>query len=221
MRFEETETNDKEKNDACSLNPLTLQWLDDVAISYNTALAFFVTWSYKNTVTVCRIEFLQYSSVWCMAYIICTLPVGKISVQDILSWSAFPRRLFCRLQERLTERKITKTKVFKNLTKGGWGVVVSRVTEESKVVIVTVSFLSAMLRAPCLRKVCFGELFNSLSRAALDIFLIDILYLWKPRRVVVEFPCVVASWFRQNFDQIESIFYLFLYFFKYMFFSRF
>ena len=44
MRFEETETNDKEKkNDACSLNPLTLQWLDDVAISYNTALAFFVT----------------------------------------------------------------------------------------------------------------------------------------------------------------------------------
>ena len=109
MRFEETETNDKEKNDACSLNPLTLQWLDDVAISYNTALAFFVTWSYKNTVTVCRIEFLQYSSVWCMAYIICTLPVGKSSVEDILSWSAFPRRLFCRLQERLTERKITKT----------------------------------------------------------------------------------------------------------------
>ena len=99
----------RKKNDACSLNPLTLQWLDDVAISYNTALAFFVTWSYKNTVTVCRIEFLQYSSVWCMAYIICTLPVGKISVQDILSWSAFPRRLFCRLQERLTERKITKT----------------------------------------------------------------------------------------------------------------
>ena len=43
MRFEETETNDKEKNHACSLNPLTLQWLDDVAISYNTALAFFVT----------------------------------------------------------------------------------------------------------------------------------------------------------------------------------
>ena len=97
------------KNDACSLNPLTLQWLDDVAISFNTALAFFVTWSYINSVTVCRIEFLQYSSVWCMAYIICTLPVGKKSVQDILSWSAFPRRLFCRLQERLTERKITKT----------------------------------------------------------------------------------------------------------------
>ena len=97
------------KNDACSLNPLTLQWLDDVAISFNTALAFFVTWSYINSVTVCRIEFLQYSSVWCMAYIICTLPVGKISVQDVLSWSAFPRRLFCRLQERLTERKITKT----------------------------------------------------------------------------------------------------------------
>ena len=55
-----------------------------------------------------------------MAYIICTLPVGKISVEDILSWSAFPRRFFCRLQERLTERK--KTLVFKNLTKGGgWG----------------------------------------------------------------------------------------------------
>ena len=109
------------KNEACSLNPLTLQWLDDVAISYNTALAFFVTWSYINTVTVCRIEFLQYSSVWCMAYIICTLPVGKKSVEDILSWSAFPRRLFCRLQERLTERKITKTLLFKTLTKGGGG----------------------------------------------------------------------------------------------------
>ena len=105
-----------------------------------------------------------------MAYIICTLPVGKSSVEDILSWSTFPRRLFCRLQERLTERK--KTLVFKNLTGGGGGGGggVSRVTEESKVVIVTVSFLSAMLHAPCLRKVCFGELFNSLSRAALDIF---------------------------------------------------
>ena len=112
----------RKKNEACSLNPLTLQWLDDVAISYNTALAFFVTWSYINTVTVCRIEFLQYSSVWCMAYTICTLPVGKKSVEDILSWSAFPRRLFCRLQERLTERKITKTLLFKNLTKGGRGV---------------------------------------------------------------------------------------------------
>ena len=111
----------RKKNEACSLNPLTGQWLDDVAISYNTALAFFVTWSYINTVTVCRIEFLQYSSVWCMAYIICTLPVGKNSVEDILSWSAFPRRLFCRLQERLTERKITKTLVFKNLTKEGGG----------------------------------------------------------------------------------------------------
>ena len=54
-----------------------------------------------------------------MAYIICTLPVGKISVEDILSWSAFPRRFFCRLQERLTERK--KNLVFKNLTKGGGG----------------------------------------------------------------------------------------------------
>ena len=54
-----------------------------------------------------------------MAYIICTLPVGRTSVEDILSWSAFPRRLFCRLQERLTERKITKTLLFKNLTKGG------------------------------------------------------------------------------------------------------
>ena len=44
MQFEKTETNDKEKiNEAYSLNPLTLQWLDDVAISYNTALAFFVT----------------------------------------------------------------------------------------------------------------------------------------------------------------------------------
>ena len=56
-----------------------------------------------------------------MADIICTLPVGKTSVEDILSWSAFPRRLFCRLQERLTERKITKTLLFKNLTKGGGG----------------------------------------------------------------------------------------------------
>ena len=81
-----------------------------------------------------------------MAYIICTLPVGKSSVEDILSWSAFPRRLFCRLQERLTERK--KTLVFKNLTGGGGG---SRVTEESKVVIVTVSYLTEMLHVPCLR----------------------------------------------------------------------
>ena len=24
-------------------------------------------------------------------------------------------------------------------------------------------------------------------------------------RVVIDFPCAVASWFRQNFDQIESI----------------
>ena len=28
--------------------------------------------------------------------------------------------------------------------------------------------------------------------------------------VVTDFPFVVASWFRQNFDQIESILYLFL-----------
>ena len=84
-----------------------------------------------------------------MAYIICTLPVGKISVEDILSWSAFPRRFFCRLQERLTERK--KTLVFKNLTKGGGGGGLSRVTDESKVVIVTVSYLTEMLHVPCLR----------------------------------------------------------------------
>ena len=87
-----------------------------------------------------------------MADIICTLPVGKTSVEDILSWSAFPRRLFCRLQERLTERKITKTLLFKNLTKGGGGGGgVSRVTDESKVVIVTVSYLTKMLHVTCLR----------------------------------------------------------------------
>ena len=90
-----------------------------------------------------------------MAYIICTLPVGKKSVEDILSWSAFPRRLFCRLQERLTERKITKTLLFKNLTKGGGGGGggggVSRVTDKSKVVIVTVSYLTEMIHVPCSR----------------------------------------------------------------------
>ena len=89
-----------------------------------------------------------------MAYIICTLPVGKSSVEDILSWSAFPRRLFCRLQERLTERK--KTLVFKNLTGGGGGGgggewEGSRVKDESKVVIVTVSYLTEMLHVRCLR----------------------------------------------------------------------
>ena len=67
----------------------------------------------------------------------------------------------------------------------------------------------------------FGELFDGLSFAALDIFLVDILYLWKLGRVVIDFPRVVASWFGKNFDQIESILYLFIYFFKYMFFSRF
>ena len=35
-------------------------------------------------------------------------------------------------------------------------------------------------------------------------FLVDILYLWKLGRVVIEFPCVVAYWFRKNFDQIGS-----------------
>ena len=45
-----------------------------------------------------------------------------------------------------------------------------------------------------------------------------ILYLLKLRHVVTDFPCLVASWFRQNFDQIESILQLFYYFFKYMFF---
>ena len=48
-------------------------------------------------------------------------------------------------------------------------------------------------------------------------FLVHILYLWKLGHVVIDFPYVVTSWFRQNFDQIESILYLFLHFFKYMF----
>ena len=39
-------------------------------------------------------------------------------------------------------------------------------------------------------------------------FLVNMLYFWKLGHVVVDFPCVVASWFRQNFDQIESIFVL-------------
>ena len=39
-------------------------------------------------------------------------------------------------------------------------------------------------------------------------FLVNILYFWKRGHVVIAFPCVVASWFRQNFDQIESIFVL-------------
>ena len=34
------------------------------------------------------------------------------------------------------------------------------------------------------------------------------LFLKVRTDVVVDFPCVVASWFRQNFDQIESIFVL-------------
>ena len=58
-----------------------------------------------------------------------------------------------------------------------------------------------------------------LSCAAFYIF--GILCLWKLGHVVIDFPYVVSFWFRQNFDQIESILYLFLYFFKYMFFSRF
>ena len=67
-----------------------------------------------------------------------------LSVEEILSWSAFPRRLFCWLQGRLKERKITKTLVFKNLPKGA----LSRVTDERKVVIVTVSYLRAMVHVP-------------------------------------------------------------------------
>ena len=58
------------------------------------------------------------------------------------------------------------------------------------------------------RKVCFGELFDSLLCATLDIF--SILYLWKLGHVVIDFQCVVGSWFRQNFDQIESILYYFV-----------
>ena len=54
-----------------------------------------------------------------------------------------------------------------------------------------------------------------------SIVCIDILYLRKLGHVVIDFPCVVSSWFRQNFDQIESILYLSLYLFKYMLFSRF
>ena len=37
-------------------------------------------------------------------------------------------------------------------------------------------------------------------------FLVDILYLWRLGHVVIDFPCVVASWFRQTFDQIESFY---------------
>ena len=68
------------------------------------------------------------------------------------------------------------------------------------------------------RKVRFGELFDSMSGAAFDIF--SILYLSKLGHVVIDFQSLVASCLRQNFDHIESILCLFLYFFKYMFFSR-
>ena len=60
------------------------------------------------------------------------------------------------------------------------------------------------------RKVCFWELFDSLSCAALDIFLVDILYLWKVGRVVIDFPCVVASWFRQNFNWSDRKHFIFV-----------
>ena len=48
------------------------------------------------------------------------------------------------------------------------------------------------------RKVCFGELFDSSSCAALDIFNRYPLFLiTKARtRLVIDFACVVASWFR-------------------------
>ena len=42
-------------------------------------------------------------------------------------------------------------------------------------------------------------------RVPLEIyFLVDILYLWKLGRVVIDFPCVVDYWFRKNLDQIGS-----------------
>ena len=58
-----------------------------------------------------------------------------------------------------------------------------------------------------------GEFYDSLWCAALDIFKYPLSL--KARK------SVVVSWLRQNFDQIESILYFFLYFFKYMLFLRF
>ena len=54
------------------------------------------------------------------------------------------------------------------------------------------------------RKVRFGELFDSMSGAAFDIF--SILYLSKLGHVVIDFQSLVASCLRQNFDHIESIY---------------
>ena len=98
-------------------------------------------------------------------------------------------------------------------------------------VLMTVDASCRLLVYPYLvarRKVCFGELFDSFSCAALDTFNRYSLFLIMKARtwtwLVIDFPCVVTSWFRetdQNFDQIESILYLFLHFFTYMFFSRF
>ena len=66
---------------------------------------------------------------------------------------------------------------------------------------------------------------NSSIVCRMRYFLVDIFYLWKLGRVVIDFACVVASWFRQNFDQIESIFnymYICSYIsFKYIFFQGF
>ena len=47
----------------------------------------------------------------------------------------------------------------------------------------------------------------------------SIIYLLKLGHVVIDFQCMVAPWFRQNFDQIKRIFYVFLYLFKYVLFK--
>ena len=61
------------------------------------------------------------------------------------------------------------------------------------------------------RKVCFGGLFESLLCAAGDIVLypLSLKAMLYDIVVVIDFPFMVASWFRQKFDQIESVLELF------------